>query len=87
MLFIDYVGILATVVDLANIWPQYRHIRDTNETGSYSLTHLRVSLFTSILWLVYAAVKKEWILMATGLVGFIFVNYLLYKVMKRTKHA
>jgi len=87
MLTIDFIGIFATLVDILNLWPQYAHIRKTNETGSYSVTHLKVSLFTSILWLTYAVVKRDWIFMATGMVGLMFTLYLLYKVKQRKKHA
>ena len=87
MLTIDFIGIFATLVDILNIWPQYAHIHKTNETGSYSMTHLKVSLFTSILWLMYAAVKKDWIFMATGTVGLMFTSYLSYKVRQRKRHA
>ena len=87
MLFIDYLGILASCIDLINLWPQFKYIRETNNTSSYSSTYIKVSLFTSILWLLYAFMKKDKILMTTGLIGFSFTIYIFCKVMKRTTQA
>ena len=87
MLPIDYVGILATIIDLINLWPQFKHIRDTNNTSSYSITHIKVSLFTSILWLIYAYVKNDMVLMSTGVIGLIFTLYIFCKVTNRIAQA
>lgn len=87
MLPIDYVGILTTIIDLINLWPQFKHIRDTNNTSSYSMTHIKVSLFTSILWLIYAYVKNDMVLMSTGVIGLIFTLYIFCKVTNRIAQA
>ncbi len=84
---VDLIGICATAIDMINLWPQFKHIRDTNNTSSYSLTHIKVSLFTSILWMFYAFKKKDKIMMATGMIGFMFTCYVFCKATKRTKQA
>lgn len=84
---VDIVGICATTIDLINLWPQFKHIRDTDNTSSYSITYLKVSLFTNILWLIYAIKKNDKIMLSTGLIGFLFTFYIFCKVMKRTTQA
>ena len=75
-----YIGISATILSFISVFPQLKHIHETKNISSLSMTSEILSLLASLLWLFFNIMQKDPISAVSSAANVIFVLYFIYEI-------
>ena len=75
-----YIGVAATITSFISAFPQLKHVHETKNITSLSLSSEILSLIASMLWLIFNIMQKDPISALSSAVNIIFISYFIYEI-------
>ena len=72
------IGVIAAMLTSLSYIPQVKKVRAGQSTEDLSLRTLIALTCGLVLWIVYGAIKADWIIIAANITGTCLTGYVLY---------
>ena len=79
---IETIALVAVVLELIHLWPQFKKIRDTGDVSSFDRRAIELGIIAGILWLSYGILKKIHFNAFTSFVILLFNLYIYNKIIE-----
>jgi MtN3 and saliva related transmembrane protein len=76
------IGVTAALLSSLSYIPQVRKVRAGQSTEDLSSRTLIVLTAGLVLWVVYGAIKSDWIIVAANMVGTGLTGFVLYRKLR-----
>lgn len=90
MLYISFIlnfcSIISSILFVLLYIPQIKRIYTTNNTKSFSLNYLKISLFAYIFYIIYCFISHLYVLFISSIINTLFILYFYYKKIKNIKY-
>jgi MtN3 and saliva related transmembrane protein len=80
------IGVVAAMLTSLSYIPQVKKVRAGQSTEDLSLRTLIALTCGLVLWIVYGAIKADWIIIAANITGTSLTGYVLYHKLQE-RHA